>query len=289
MLDTAEKSKKVLKSLGNFAKGFTLLLTYEVIEELLEEAIAWTITTVAARAISFIVVVVLTQTTKVTVKGLAKGLVILFKPIVKRYTYKEGNDKVDKLRRLYKTMKNAIVKFFAFVARNKKSIAATVTGLLASVGAGVGADGAIVFFDVTLPQYAYYLIAAGVALVMFIPTIIGVSAAGYETEEEANERIAKEDAKKAEKKALKEAEIAEKEHEEALLKLAEQEEAKALEAEAEKAQKAEAEKKAEEEAKKEAERQQEFEQLCRQYQNAKVQDGFAGTLKDFIVQQHNKK
>ena len=73
-----------------------MLLTYEIIEELIEEAIAYTITTVIAKTLSFLLVVVLTQTVKVTAKGLAKGITVVLKPAVKRLTYKEGNDKINK-------------------------------------------------------------------------------------------------------------------------------------------------------------------------------------------------
>lgn len=277
MLDITAKSKKFTKTLLNFIKSFTLLLTYEVIEELLEESIAWAITTVAARAISFIVVVLLTQTTKITVKGLAKGLTVLLKPLVKKITYRAGNDKVDKIRRIYKTMKNAVAKFIAFVVRNKKSITSTVASLLASVGAGVGADGAIVFFGVTLPEYAYYLIAAGVAIVMFALTELGIAAKGWENQKEYDERIAKEEADKAEKKALKEAEAKAKAEQEEILALAKAEEQEKLEAE-----KAKKEEQARLQAEQEERRKQdELNRLKQEYAAAKL-NGFEGSLVDFI-------
>ena len=274
MLDITAKSKKFTKTLLNFIKSFTLLLTYEVIEELLEESIAWAITTITAKAISFIVVVLLTQTTKVTVKGLAKGLTVLLKPLVKKITYKAGNDKVDKIRRIYKTMKNAVAKFIAFVVRNKKSITSTVASLLASVGAGVGADGAIVFFGVTLPEYAYYLIAAGVAIVMFALTELGIAAKGFENQKEYDERIAKEEADKAEKKALKEAEAKAKAEQEEILALAKAEEQKKLEAEQAEQAKLQAEQE-------ERRKQDELNRLKQEYAAAKL-NGFEGSLVDFI-------
>lgn len=240
----------------------------------MEESIAWAITTVAARAISFIVVVLLTQTTKITVKGLAKGLTVLLKPLVKKITYRAGNDKVDKIRRIYKTMKNAVAKFIAFVVRNKKSITSTVASLLASVGAGVGADGAIVFFGVTLPEYAYYLIAAGVAIVMFALTELGIAAKGWENQKEYDERIAKEEADKAEKKALKEAEAKAKAEQEEILALAKAEEQKKLEAEQAEQAKLQAEQE-------ERRKQDELNRLKQEYAVAKL-NGFEGSLVDFI-------
>ena len=58
-LENTITQKKKSSVFTKFFKGFGLLLTYEIIEELLEEAIAWTITTVLARALSFLLVVVL--------------------------------------------------------------------------------------------------------------------------------------------------------------------------------------------------------------------------------------
>lgn len=287
MLDHDEKSKRFAKSLWNFTKGFTLLLTYEVIEELLEEAIAWTITTVMARALSFIIVVLLTQTTKVTIKGLAKGITVLLKPIVKKITYKVGNDKIDKIRRIYKAMKNVFVKFFAFVARNKNSILATATGLLSAFGSAGLVDGGLVVGGVNLPKYAYYLIAFGVAVVMFVPTFIGVKGAGYEKQEDYDARVAKEQAEKDEKKALKEAEAQAKAEEEALLKAVEAEEAKKLaDEEARRAELAKQQREQEEKAKEEQTRL-EAQKVIREYEDAKVQ-GFNGTLREFIAQRAKK-
>lgn len=97
----AENRSKLLLALQSFRKGFGLLLCYELIEEFLEEAIAWTITTVAAKAISFLLVVFATQTIKVT----AKSIFIVLKPVVKRLIYKEGNDKMNALKALLKNLK----------------------------------------------------------------------------------------------------------------------------------------------------------------------------------------
>lgn len=277
MLDITEKSKKFTKSLWNFTKGFTLLLTYEVIEELLEESIAWAITTIAARAISFLVVVLLTQSTKVTIKGLAKGLTVLLKPLVKKITYRAGNDKIDKIRRIYKTMKNAVAKFIAFVARNKKSILATTTAFLASIGVGGAVDTGMIFAGVELPKYAFYLVALGVAIFMFVPTFIGIKGAGIETQQEYDDRLKKEEEAKAEKKALKEAEAKAKAEQEEILALAKAEEQKKLEEE---------QAKKEEQAKLQAEqeerrKQDELNRLKQEYALA-VANGFEGSLIDFI-------
>ena len=288
MLDHDEKSKRFTKGLWNFTKGFTLLLTYEVIEELLEEAIAWTITTVMARALSFIIVVLLTQTTKVTIKGLAKGLTVLMKPIVKKITYKVGNDKIDKIRRIYKAMKNVFVKFFAFVASNKKTITSTVASIAAAFGSGTAAGGGMMAYNVGgLPQYAYYLIGAAVAVVMFALCELGVLGKGPETPEQYKERLEKEQAEKEEKKALKEAEAKAKEEEEKLLKAIEAEEAKKLADEEAKRAELAKQQREEEEKKKEEQTRMQAQQIAREYEDAKVQ-GFDGTLREFIAQKLHK-
>ena len=286
MLDTAEKSKRITKSLWNFAKGFTLLLTYEVIEELLEEAIAWTITTVVARAISFLVVVLLTQTTKVTIKGLAKGLTVLLKPLVKKITYKAGNDKIDKIRRMYKTMKDAISKLFSFIARNKKSLLATILSFFGCAGAGGGVDLALILskYD-NLPLYAYVLIGIGVLILFFVPIFFGIKGAGYETPEQESDRLAKEEAKKQEKQRQKEQEEKARAEQEEMLKLYEAEEANKKLADEEAREAELAKQREEEEKRKEQANQFKFQQLLREYEDAKAQ-GFEGTFKDFIA---NKK
>lgn len=98
---TRRHGTKIEEILRGFGKGFSLLLVYELIEELIEELIAWSITTMLAKAISFLLVVVLTQTTKVA----TKTLVVVLKPAVKKLIYKEGNDKMEKLKALIASFK----------------------------------------------------------------------------------------------------------------------------------------------------------------------------------------
>lgn len=100
-LENTITQKKKSSVFTKFFKGFGLLLTYEIIEELLEEAIAWTITTVLARALSFLLVVVLTQCTKVTIKYSVKMLKVLLKPLVTKLVYRPGNDKVNFIKKLF--------------------------------------------------------------------------------------------------------------------------------------------------------------------------------------------
>ena len=100
-LENTTTQKKKSSVFAKFFKGFGLLLTYEIIEELLEEAIAWTITTVLAKAVSFLLVVVLTQCTKVTIKYTTKLLKVLLKPLVTKLVYRPGNDKVNFIRKVF--------------------------------------------------------------------------------------------------------------------------------------------------------------------------------------------
>lgn len=90
-------SRSRLAADWGYVKSIVLLLTYGIIEELLEEAIAWSITALAAKALSFAVTVALTGIIKVSAKNSVKGLVILIKPVVKKITYRQGNDKTTKL------------------------------------------------------------------------------------------------------------------------------------------------------------------------------------------------
>lgn len=100
-LENTTTQKKKSSVFNKFFKGFGLLLTYEIIEEFLEEAIAWTITTVLAKAVSFLLVVVLTQCTKVTIKYSVKLLKVLLKPLVTKLVYRPGNDKVNFIRKVF--------------------------------------------------------------------------------------------------------------------------------------------------------------------------------------------
>lgn len=170
--------------------GLPLLILFlsELIEELLEEAIAFGITSVftmfLAKALSVVGVVLLTQVIK-------KGLIATVKPIVKTFTYKEGNDKMSKIKQ-----------FFTWIWSNKK----TLTGIASTAVISLSGTGVI---DVTtLPELAiggfnitpilYY----GVLLVL---ACVGVFGKGFESIKEYADRIASEKAEKADKAIMKEA------------------------------------------------------------------------------------
>lgn len=223
MVDEQARQQKRKQTLLSLVKGFSLLLVYEIIEELLEEAIAWTITTVIAKALSFLLVVFLTQTVKVTAKSALKGLTLVIKPLVKKYTYRQGNDKIEKLRRLVGKMKELIAKFIAFLKRNPITNTSTITNVISSLGLGTTVGGALYVGNVAVPNWAMYVIGAIVSVIFFIVTQIGVKSEGLENQQQYDERIARE-------KAAKEAVLAEKKakaEQEALLKEIEEQEAEA--------------------------------------------------------------
>lgn len=179
------EQKQPLKKLFT-GGGWTLftLFIWEMMEEVIEESIAFGISAFFANAISTLVVIGITQITK-------KGLIAIFKPIVKSFTYKEGKDKMSKIK-----------KFFTWLWSNKK----TLTGVASTAVISLSGTGVI---DVTaLPELAvggfnitpilYY----GVLLVL---ACIGVFGKGLESIKEYAERISAKKAEKAEKAIVKEA------------------------------------------------------------------------------------
>lgn len=219
--DTKKTKPKII--LG-FLKGFSLLLTYEIIEELLEELIAWSITAVLAKALSFLIVVLLTQVVKISAKMLGKALTILLKPVIKKATYRPGNDKINfilrrtKMADIIKTdpeqvdkKPNKIVEFLKklidYCKRNIKSNTATVTNVLSSLASGSVVGGGLYLGGVAIPQWAYIIIGVIVTVAVFILTELGVKGAGFETPEQYAKRTEAEKAVKDIKKIQKQEKI----------------------------------------------------------------------------------
>ena len=268
------------------------MLVYEIIEELLEEAVAWTITTLVAKALSFLLVVVLTQFTKVTGKMIAKSLVLVLKPVVKRFTYKEGNDKLNAIkkliRRIFKmdtedvkvgtseqSVASKIKSFFAglvsYLKRNVKTVTSTVINFFTALGSGTLLGGGLYVGEIDLPKWAYIVIGVALTIVMFVLTELGILGKGVETQAEYDTRKANEAAKKAEaaekakvKKAL-EAELKQSEEE------AKQVKAKLIEEQ-------EAQKKAAEEAAIKLK----AEAVKAEYNSAVANGTFSGSLEDWL-------
>lgn len=303
-----ENTDKFCSWLKAFCKGFGLLLTYEIIEELIEEAIAYTITTVIAKAVSFLLVVVLTQTVKVTAKGLAKGLVIVLKPLVKNFTYREGNDKINKILRVIDMCKKNIKgnKFLNFLKRNPKSIIAMLAGLVASIATGGATTCGLVIGKVELPLWANIVVGVIICIVEFVFIFIGVKDAGFESNakyqmrkvaekigfERAYDEIAKVgEAFEAEEKAKEEAEkeAAERAKEKYLegfrIAVAEQSYDGSLEDYIAAQQKLEKEK---EDAIKEAEAEEKERVARANFRIAVTEQGYTGSFADWKAEQANK-
>lgn len=83
---------------------FLALFISEMVEEMIEEVIATTITWLIGRIISVLFVILLTQGTK----AIGKGLYRVIKRVVKSITYKEGNDKMTKIKNFFAKAKKVL-------------------------------------------------------------------------------------------------------------------------------------------------------------------------------------
>lgn len=158
---------------------------WEMMEELLEEAIAFGITSFITKALSTLLVIGITQAVK-------KALIKIFKPIIKSFTYKEGNDKMTKIK-----------KFFSWIWSNKKSLTGIASGAVMTLsGTGV--------IDVNaLPELAvggFNITPVLFYGVLLILALVGVFGKGFESIKEYADRIVKEKAEKQAKADRKEAE-----------------------------------------------------------------------------------
>lgn len=157
--------KKLLKSSGTAL--FTMFV-WELMEELLENLIAYTVSGVIAlfitKAISTIFIISVTQ----GIKTLIKRFLV---PYIKQLTYKEGKDKMNKL-----------VQFFKWIWANKKSLCGTIVG---AVGTGIGITASWTIEalpDITLKgvNVAPIIYTIG-CIVCFVLNEFGVCGKGFET------------------------------------------------------------------------------------------------------------
>lgn len=168
---------------------------WELLEEGLEELIAYTITSTVAifitKALSTLAVITATQGIKLLLKR-------TLKPIVKTFTYKEGTDKMTKFKKFLAKIKEG----FTWIFSNKKTLSGIASGIaLTLTGTGVIdvsslPEIAIKGFNIT--PILYY----GVLLIV---TLIGISGKGFETIKQFAERIAKQKEEKENNKLVKEA------------------------------------------------------------------------------------
>lgn len=282
-----------------YIKSIALLLIYGILEELLEEAIALGISALVAKAISLIVMVIFTGIIKVSTTSVIKGVIVLLKPVVKKMTYKKGNDKTQKLVTFFRSIfkmdkkdtkkvdiKNFFVRLFAYLKRNVKTNTATITNLISSLGAGALTTGGFIVGKVQIPEWSVYVIGVIVTVVMFVITQLGVKGKGTESQDEYDtRRQAEAEAKKAKQAEKAKAKAEKQEMEEIKRQLAEEAEAEAKareEAEAEiRNNELELERKQEEE-KKVAERNNKIAEIKAEYQKAVADGSFSGSLVDYL-------
>lgn len=177
-----------------FVNSFFYYLAIELAENVLEDFIAYEIATVFMQGLS----VFLTVTASYGLKSLVKF-------IVKKITYKEGNDKLEKVRKIW-----------AWLVANKKTLGGRVSAFVSAVTAALGGTG-VIDVSTIAPLYiaGFNITPILFYLVLFILVIIGVNGKGqetvaeYQTRKEA-EKLEKE-AEAVQKEATKEAKAVVKE------------------------------------------------------------------------------
>ena len=185
---TKVKQPLYKRLLNSGAWSLFSVFVWELIEEGLEELIAYTITNALAifvtKAISTLAIISATQGIKLLLKR-------TLKPIIKTLTYKEGNDKMSKIK-----------SFFSWIWANKKSLLGIVSGsIMALSGAEVIDVSALPELNIggfNITPIIYY----GILLII---ALIGVFGKGFESIQEFADRIAELKAEKEEKSIEKEA------------------------------------------------------------------------------------
>lgn len=173
---------------GSLWALFTMFV-WEIVEEGIETLIAFCISEVVAmffvKALSALAIIGATQGIKVCIK---RFLV----PVIKTLTYKEGFDKMSKIK-----------KFFTWIWCNKKTLLGTAATAVASLSATdvipVDQIPALPVNGFNITPILYYALLA-------ILSLLGVFGVGFEKVEEFFARIGLIKAKKQEKAILKEAE-----------------------------------------------------------------------------------
>lgn len=169
------------------------VITWEVVEELLEEVIAYCLSSAFA---IFITKTITTVGIVIATIGLKKLLFRISKPIIKKITYKEGNDKMTKIK-----------KFFTCVGKwlfaNKKTLLGTVsTFAMTLTGTGIIDVSALPDLTVkgfNITPYIYFF-------VLGIGIIVGLCGKGFESIEEFFERMGLIKAEKEQVAIMKQAE-----------------------------------------------------------------------------------
>ena len=163
-----------------FVNSFFYYLAIELVEEVLEDLIAFEISKIIITGLSTFLTVAVSYAGK-----------LWLKKIIKQITYKEGNDKVNKIKQ-----------FFTWVFCNKKTIVGTAsTALLALGGTEVIDVNALPVLDVggfNLTPVLYYVLLGGFSL-------LGVYGKGLEKIKTFFERMGVIKAQKEQRALVKEA------------------------------------------------------------------------------------
>ena len=175
-------------------KGWWALFTmfvWELVEEGCESLIAFCVSEVFSlfivKALSTLAIIGATQGIKVCIK---RFLV----PVVKTLTYKEGYDKMNKIK-----------KFFNWVWANKKTLSGTLAALVASIGTAFATYGGQFSFLPPLNWLGVNWTSVIVSVFVFVLAEFGVTGKGFETIANFTKRIAVQEAFKEEKAIVKEA------------------------------------------------------------------------------------
>ena len=184
--------KRILKKIKSIftESGFAVITVFiwEILEEGLEELIAYGLANLFAKTLVVVGVTIITK----------KFIFKISKPIIKTFTYKEGTDKMTKFKKFLAKIKEG----FTWIFSNKKTLSGIASGIaLTLTGTGV--------IDVSsLPEIAIKGFNITPILyygVLLIATLIGISGKGFETIKQFAERIAKQKEEKENNKLVKEA------------------------------------------------------------------------------------
>lgn len=171
--------------MGLFVTGTLSCFISEALEAIIENCIAEGLSFLLLKALSVVFAISITQ-------GARIGISL----IVRKITYKDGLDKMEKLK-----------KFLQWVKSNPKSLLATFVGCLGAIIGIVAACEVQSLPAIMIGEYnAAPLIYSVGCVICLIFNVLGISDKGFETVKEYTERIAKEAQEKTVKLIEKEAE-----------------------------------------------------------------------------------
>lgn len=173
----------------HFSWAVFSVITWEVVEELLEEVIAFWLSSAVAL---FITKTITTIGIFIATIGLKKLIFRISKPLIKNLTYKEGNDKMTKIK-----------KFFTWIFANKKTLIGTLSASVMTLS-GTGVIDVSALPDLTIKGFNFTPVIYYGVLAIF--ALIGVCGKGFEKIEEFFARMGVIKAKKEQNAIIKQAE-----------------------------------------------------------------------------------